>query len=241
MLVFAIERADGDYQTAELLLGKFDIKVDEAGASFAVPAFAGKARVSGPRARARVKSGSDIEWRGEAGRPGRRGSARAVGLPAVPARARPRRVRRPRVAPWRTGGRRAPRVSRPGPSPLRATSGRPMAMEQRGDGRLDAGRRGQHHRRRDRGGGTGRGDVERRTKLHDQLLGRRGRRQCDPPERPVRSLRMEHLHVGRRRDRLRQSRRRRSKPVAGRKLLHHHARRGVAASACCTSTAGTRS
>ena len=34
MLVFAIARPEGDYQTAELLLGKFDIQKDEEGTSF---------------------------------------------------------------------------------------------------------------------------------------------------------------------------------------------------------------
>ena len=43
VLVFAIERADGDHQTADLLLGKFDIEIDESGTSFAVPALAPKA------------------------------------------------------------------------------------------------------------------------------------------------------------------------------------------------------
>src|SRR5262245_16968416 len=36
VLVFAIERDAGDYQTAELFLGKFEIRTDEAGTSFAV-------------------------------------------------------------------------------------------------------------------------------------------------------------------------------------------------------------
>ncbi len=38
VIVFAIARPEGDYQTAELLLGKFEIQQDERGSSFAVPA-----------------------------------------------------------------------------------------------------------------------------------------------------------------------------------------------------------
>lgn len=37
VVVFAIERPDGDWQTAELLLGKFTVEADEEGALFAVP------------------------------------------------------------------------------------------------------------------------------------------------------------------------------------------------------------
>ena len=43
VLVFAIARPDGDHQTAELLLGKFDVHNDEAGTAFAVPALAARA------------------------------------------------------------------------------------------------------------------------------------------------------------------------------------------------------
>jgi subtilase family serine protease len=43
VLVFAIERPEGDYQTTEMLLGKFEVQQDEGGTLFAVPAFAGKA------------------------------------------------------------------------------------------------------------------------------------------------------------------------------------------------------
>jgi subtilase family serine protease len=39
VLVFAISRPEGDYQTAELLLGKFEVQQDEEGTLFAVPAF----------------------------------------------------------------------------------------------------------------------------------------------------------------------------------------------------------
>lgn len=42
VVVFAIERPDGDHQTAELLLGNFEVQNDEAGTSFAVPALAQK-------------------------------------------------------------------------------------------------------------------------------------------------------------------------------------------------------
>ena len=43
VIVFAIARPEGDYQTAELLLGKFEVQQDEQGRSFAVPALAGDA------------------------------------------------------------------------------------------------------------------------------------------------------------------------------------------------------
>jgi len=41
VLVFAIARPEGDYQTAEMLLGKFDVARDASGRLFAVPALAG--------------------------------------------------------------------------------------------------------------------------------------------------------------------------------------------------------
>jgi len=41
VLVFAIARPDGDYQTAEMLFGKFDVSRDASGRVFAVPALAG--------------------------------------------------------------------------------------------------------------------------------------------------------------------------------------------------------
>jgi hypothetical protein len=37
VVVFAVERPDGDHQTAELLMGKFDVQYDAAGAAFAIP------------------------------------------------------------------------------------------------------------------------------------------------------------------------------------------------------------
>ena len=40
VVVFAVERPDGDHQTAELLMGKFDVQYDAAGVAFAVPALA---------------------------------------------------------------------------------------------------------------------------------------------------------------------------------------------------------
>ena len=40
VVVFAIEREEGDFQTAEMLLGKFPIERDDAGRLFAVPALA---------------------------------------------------------------------------------------------------------------------------------------------------------------------------------------------------------
>ena len=48
VLVFAIARPEGDYQTAEMLFGKFDVSRDASGRLFAVPALAGSdaARVS---------------------------------------------------------------------------------------------------------------------------------------------------------------------------------------------------
>jgi hypothetical protein len=40
VVVFAVERPDGDHQTAELLLGKFEVQYDETGGAFAVPSLA---------------------------------------------------------------------------------------------------------------------------------------------------------------------------------------------------------
>src|SRR6202030_1494938 len=45
VVVFAIARAEGDYQTAELVLGKFEVQQDERGVSFAVPALVADAPV----------------------------------------------------------------------------------------------------------------------------------------------------------------------------------------------------
>src|SRR6185369_11539821 len=45
VIVFAIARAEGDYQTAELVLGKFEVQQDERGVSFAVPALVADAPV----------------------------------------------------------------------------------------------------------------------------------------------------------------------------------------------------
>ena len=62
VLVFALARPEGDYQTAELMLGKFEIERDEEGTWFASPALAVKAPgVTILRARAQVKSGSDVD------------------------------------------------------------------------------------------------------------------------------------------------------------------------------------
>lgn len=44
VLVFAIERSEGNYQTAEMLLGKFSIVQDEQGAVFAIPELAWTSR-----------------------------------------------------------------------------------------------------------------------------------------------------------------------------------------------------
>ena len=45
VIVFAIARAEGDYQTAELVLGKFEVQQDQRGVSFAVPALVADAPV----------------------------------------------------------------------------------------------------------------------------------------------------------------------------------------------------
>jgi subtilase family serine protease len=45
VVIFAIARAEGDYQTAELVLGKFEVQQDEGGVSFAVPALVADAPV----------------------------------------------------------------------------------------------------------------------------------------------------------------------------------------------------
>src|SRR5262245_33000355 len=46
-LVFAIKRPDGTYQTSEMFLGHFDVKVDTAGVKFAVPATPPDASIAG--------------------------------------------------------------------------------------------------------------------------------------------------------------------------------------------------
>jgi len=43
VVVFAIGRPEGDFQTAELLLGKFEVEIDERDVSFAVPSLAAQA------------------------------------------------------------------------------------------------------------------------------------------------------------------------------------------------------
>ena len=97
------------------------------------------------------------------------------------------------------------------------------------DGRLDPGRSGQRHRRRNGGGDQRHGHMERAARLDDRLHDRARRRQPDPFERPVLSVRLEHVHGGRRRDRLRWAWRRRLELLAGRYLRDDHERRGLAA------------
>ncbi len=136
---------------------------------------------------------------------------------------RPCRARR------RAPGRRAPGVRVGGhPSPL-GQHREPLALQQRSERRLDARRAGERDRGRS-GRGCGRHtDLERRAEFDDQLHDRHGRREPDPPGRSLLSLRLEHLHVGRRRHRLRRSRRRRVEHVAWRVLRDHHRGRRVAA------------
>lgn len=59
VVVFAIERAEGDYQTAEMLLGKFEVERDEEGRMFAVPSLAAGSS-SGVVVRQRRKDGSSL-------------------------------------------------------------------------------------------------------------------------------------------------------------------------------------
>ena len=65
VVVFAVARPEGDFQTAELLMGKFDVEADEAGQPFAVPALDAGAPPSGVTVRLRAKfapdSGGDDE------------------------------------------------------------------------------------------------------------------------------------------------------------------------------------
>ena len=59
VVVFAIARAEGDYQTAELVLGKFEVQQDERGVSFAVPALVADAPVQVTVMRQRRADGPD--------------------------------------------------------------------------------------------------------------------------------------------------------------------------------------
>src|SRR6185369_564434 len=57
VVVFALARPGGDYQTAELLLGKFEVQRDEAEQMFAVPSLAADAPSDVAVARPRAKDG----------------------------------------------------------------------------------------------------------------------------------------------------------------------------------------
>jgi subtilase family serine protease len=59
VVVFAIARAEGDHQTAELVLGKFEVQQDERGVSFAVPALVADAPVQVTVMRQRRADGPD--------------------------------------------------------------------------------------------------------------------------------------------------------------------------------------
>jgi subtilase family serine protease len=64
VVVFAIARPEGDYQTAELLLGKFEVRRDDVGGLFAVPSLAAEAAdgvtVVAPRPRKEGDRGDDV-------------------------------------------------------------------------------------------------------------------------------------------------------------------------------------
>jgi len=60
VIVFAIARAEGDHQTAELLLGKYAVQQDERGVSFAVPALVADAPVQAMVVRQRAAGGPSI-------------------------------------------------------------------------------------------------------------------------------------------------------------------------------------
>ena len=227
VVVFAIERPEGDYQTAELLLGKFEVRRDDTGVLFAVPSLANPTAdgvtVVFPRPR---KEGNpdDVGTASDAAAPRelsaflrslRPSAGAAAGVLVAPV--------------GELQARRAPGVRVGGhPSPLEQHRG-PLALQQRSERRLDARRAGERDRGRS-GRGCGRHtDLERRGEFDDQLHDRHGRREPDPPGRSLLSLRLEHLHVGRRRHRLRRSRRRRVEHVAWRVLRDHHRGRRVAA------------
>jgi subtilase family serine protease len=67
VIVFAIARAEGGYQTAELLLGKFDISRDELGGAFAVPALGAEGQPGVTVVRPRSKKDAIDGIGGEAG------------------------------------------------------------------------------------------------------------------------------------------------------------------------------
>ena len=201
VVVFAIARAEGGYQTAELILGKFEVQQDEGGVRFAVPGLVADAPVQVTVMRQRSADGPDsleAEAPDDALAPreldGFLRSLRGDGaMPqdwAVPRGALTSSVypeyRPEDVAPFfNIGGL------------WRWNNG--------ADGRLDPGRSGQRHRRRNGGGDQRHGHVGRAAELDDRLHDRAGRRQSDPFERSVLSLRLEHVHGGRRRDRLRRA------------------------------------
>ena len=223
VLVFAIERPDGDHQTAEQLLGKFEVQDDEAGTSFAVPALAAQP----PEVQVVHAASSDGD--------GERGPPQATSPRELSDFLR--FLRQPDESALTTASAprgelravRSPRVCRRAASLVEQYRRQPLAMEQRRDGRLDAGRAGQHNGWRGRRGRLCRGDVERRVPRRDQLHGRIGQLQRRPLERALLSVRMEYVPRRRRRHRVRLGGGQRDQPVARRELRHDHQRRGVAA------------
>jgi hypothetical protein len=63
VVVFAIARAEGDYQTAELVLGKFEVQQDQRGVSFAVPALVADAPCPGDGDAATLGRPGRTAWR----------------------------------------------------------------------------------------------------------------------------------------------------------------------------------
>ncbi len=61
VIVFAIARVQGEYQTSEMLLGKFEVQNDERGVAFAVPALAvGHAQVTVQPRRKRLETDAPL-------------------------------------------------------------------------------------------------------------------------------------------------------------------------------------
>ena len=148
VIVFAIARPEGDYQTAELLLGKFEVQQDEQGRSFAVPALAADAP-----GQVTVTSAVPATRRATVAPTFAMLAPRELGgfLLSLRSLDRHRAVGLARAA-RDADLDRAPGIRFAADRPQVGQHRRPLALEQWGDGGVDAGRPGQHHRRRNRGG-----------------------------------------------------------------------------------------
>ena len=209
VVVFAIARAEGDYQTAELILGKFEVQQDERGLSFAVPGLV--ADTPGQVTVMRRRSADGPE-RLEAEPPDEALAPRELdgflrslrGDGAMPQDwAVPRGALTSSVYPEYRPENVAPFFTINGL--WRWNNGAAAVWTLDGQANVT-------------GGGTAEATSATATwddgaELDDRLHDRARRRQPDPFERSVLSLRLEYVHGGRRRDRLRRAWRRRRRDV----------------------------